>query len=79
MSNLSNLICLLVLTTPLKLNAEKSNQVCSNELGIGMTTRLLLSEQPVEDDFVSTSVESRFYTSVRAFYEKSVKIKLLKI
>ena len=50
---------------------ETCNQVCNNELGIGTTTRLLLSEQSIEDDFVGTSVESRFYASVRAFYVKS--------
>jgi hypothetical protein len=50
---------------------DRNNQVEDSELGIGTSTRLLLCGE-LEDEITGTIVESRFFSSVRSFYEVSV-------
>ena len=50
---------------------DQNNQVGDDELGIGTSTRLLLCGE-LEDEVTGTVIESRFFSSVRSFYEVSV-------
>ena len=47
------------------------NQLDDEDLAIGTDTLLFLAE--IEDDFVGTLLERRFYRSVRLFYEAAVE------
>ena len=50
---------------------EQQNQVENDDLGIGTFTSLLLYE--LEDRVAGTSIEHKFFSCVRAFYETCQK------
>ena len=50
--------------------SNSDNQLDDEDLAIGTDTLLFLAE--IEDDFVGTPLERRFYRSVRLFYEAAV-------
>ena len=56
---------------------NQDKQVSNDELGIGTSTRLLLTGE-LEDDVVGTHIEREFYSHVRAFYETTVSKMLAK-
>ena len=45
---------------------DQCNQVTDAELGVGTSTRMLLCGE-LEDEVVGTSIESKFFKSVRSF------------
>ena len=57
---------------------NRSCQLGDNELGIGTSTRMLLCEPDSADEYIGTTIEKRFYTSVRLFYECGVTKMLAK-
>ena len=56
---------------------DRDQQVKDDELGIGTSTRMLLCGE-LEDEVVGTRIETRFFRSVREFYETSVTKMLAK-